>query len=278
MEILLFREIMEMVMKTFLTLGTLLIVGLAGQGARAAGLEDLTKVDHAEKVAPGIWRVTIGDMSGEFRYTDYAAEPPKMKALNAKSNLAYPFANAPLSFYKSPDNRIMVRVPADKSESIFGFGLQLDGIKKTKTVLDLRVDHWGKIPGRTHAPVPFYISSKGYGVFFNTGRFLKAYVQSGNRKDSPSLPRAVDRSPVTRDPEAPRWTAMPDSDAVEVQIVGNGMEVLVFAGENLQDIVSRYNLYCGGGALPPLWGLGFWHRVPSHVRILPTQQCLHLHP
>ncbi len=27
------------------------------------------------------------------------------------------------------------------------------------------------------------------------------------------------------------------------------------------DVVSRYNLLSGGGALPPLWGLGFWHRV-----------------
>ena len=246
-----------------LVLSAILVIGLAGPGVRAAGMEDLTTIDNAEKMAPGIWRVTIGDMSGELRYTDYAAAPPKMEVLNAKSDPAYPFAEAPLSFYQSPDNRIMVRIPAAKSESLFGFGLQLDGIKKTKKVLDLRVDHWGKIGGRTHAPVPFYISSKGYGVFFNTGRFLKAYVQVGNRKDSPSLPKPVDRNPVTREPGAPGWSSMPDSDAVEAQIVGNGMEVLVFAGDDLQDIVARYNLYCGGGALPPLWGLGFWHRVPS---------------
>lgn len=29
------------------------------------------------------------------------------------------------------------------------------------------------------------------------------------------------------------------------------------------DVVRRYNLYNGGGCLPPKWGLGFWHRVPS---------------
>jgi alpha-glucosidase (family GH31 glycosyl hydrolase) len=27
------------------------------------------------------------------------------------------------------------------------------------------------------------------------------------------------------------------------------------------EVVQRYNLFHGGGALPPLWGLGFWHRV-----------------
>ncbi|MDH3346178.1 MAG: DUF5110 domain-containing protein [Kiritimatiellaceae bacterium] len=241
----------------------LLLIGLAGQGVLGAGLDDLTMIDNAEKVAPGIWRITIGDVSSELRYTDYAAAPPKMEALNAKSDLVYPFAEDPLSFYKSPDNRIMIRIPAAKKESLFGFGLQLDGIKKTKKVLDLNVDHWSKGGGRTHAPVPFYISSKGYGVFFNTGRFLKAYVQTSNRKDSPNLPKPVDRNPVKREPGAPGWSSMPDSDAVEAQIVGKGMEVLVFAGDDLQDIVARYNLYCGGGALPPLWGLGFWHRVPA---------------
>jgi len=250
--------------------GVLSSVILTGSIAFCAGLEDLTQVDNAEKLAPGIWRISIGDMSGELRYTDYAAAPPKMEVLNAKSDPAYPFKGDPLSFYKSPDNRIMIRIPTGKSESLFGFGLQLDGIKKTKKVLDLNVDHWARGGGRTHAPVPFYISSKGYGVFFNTGRFLKAYVQVGNRKDSPNLPKPVDRNPVTREPDEPGWTSMPDSDAVEAQIVGNGMEVLVFAGEDLQDIVARYNLYCGGGALPPLWGLGFWHRVPAKFN---AEQC-----
>lgn len=31
----------------------------------------------------------------------------------------------------------------------------------------------------------------------------------------------------------------------------------------MQDVVRRYNLYNGGGALPPRWGLGFWHRTPT---------------
>ena len=96
-----------------------------GPRAMGADMKDLTLANNAEKLAPGIWRISIGDMEKELRYTDYAAAPPKMEVLNAKSNLAYPFKNTPISFYISPDNRIMVRIPADKSESLFGFGLQL---------------------------------------------------------------------------------------------------------------------------------------------------------
>ena len=38
--------------------------------------------------------------------------------------------------------------------------------------------------GRTHAPVPFYVSSKGYGVFINSARYLEVYAGTGVRKDS----------------------------------------------------------------------------------------------
>ena len=112
-------------------------------------------------------------------------------------------------------------------------------------------------------PVPFYISSRGYGVLFNTARFLKVYVQIGNRKDSPNNPAPVDRVPPPQEPASRPWTAQPESDAIEAHLSASGLELIVFAGESLQDVVARYNLYCGGGALPPLWGLGFWHRTIS---------------
>ena len=224
----------------------------------AAGLEDLTDVNNPTKVAPGIWKIIIGDMAKEVRYTDLAAAPPRMEVLQKKCETPYPFAHDPISVYKSPDNRIMIRIPTGLGESVFGFGLQLDGIIKSKKVMSLNVDHAGANDGGTHAPVPFYISSKGYGVFFNTARYLKAYVQTGVRKDSAHLPTPIDRNPIKPHPKGIEWTAQPDSDAVEAQLVGNGMEVLIFAGESLVDIVSRYNLYNGGGAMPPLWGLGFW--------------------
>jgi alpha-glucosidase (family GH31 glycosyl hydrolase) len=37
----------------------------------------------------------------------------------------------------------------------------------------------------------------------------------------------------------------------------------VFGGPTPLDAVRRYNLYSGGGVLPPKWGLGFVHRVPT---------------
>lgn len=228
---------------------------------QGAGLSDLKPVPDWESVARGVWRAQVGDLKGELRYSDLAAAPPKLAALEALPPVGFPFGPDAISYRVSADQRVMVRIPTDPDETLYGFGLQLDGIKKSRKVMTLNVDHWSKGGGRTHAPVPFYLSSKGYGVFFNTARFLKIYNQVGNRKDSVHNPPEVDRNPPPDEPQPGPWLPLPPGDAVEAQISGGGLEVMVFAGSSLLEVVQRYNLYHGGGALPPLWGLGFWHRV-----------------
>src|SRR5512133_921703 len=42
-----------------------------------------------------------------------------------------------------------------------------------------------------------------------------------------------------------------------------GTEIYLFAGPTPLDAVRRFNLFNGGGCLPPRWGLGFTQRVKS---------------
>lgn len=238
--------------------------GLAAMNSvLAAGLEDLQPLANWEPCAAGVWRASIGDMKEEIRYTDFAAQSPRLDALKALPSSAFPVALKSTVFLRTDRQEIMVRIPTGADEKLYGFGLQFDGLNKSRRVLNLNVDHWAKGGGRTHAPVPFYLSNRGYGVFFNTARFLKVYTQIGNRKDSPNNPPPVDRNPMRDESQPGPWQARPAGDAVEARIQGRGLELLVFSGTSLLEIVQRYNLYCGGGVLPPLWGLGFWHRVPA---------------
>lgn len=125
-------------------------------------------------------------------------------------------------------------------------------------ILQLHVDHYGgRDNGRTHAPTPFYVSSKGYGVFVNSARYINVYAGSGVRKDSKNLPEEKDRNTDKS------WSARPYSDAVEILIPAGGVEVYVFGGPTPMDAVKRFNLFNGGGPLPPRWGLGFTQRVKS---------------
>jgi alpha-glucosidase (family GH31 glycosyl hydrolase) len=225
--------------------------------------QDLTQVKEWHKVANGVYRVSIGDHSKTMRYSDLAGDAPKLKTLNQLPDVPLSKALRGTSYRIMADGKVMVRIPTEKGEKIYGYGLQFDKTMRSGSIIELKVDHFRKGGGATHAPVPFYISSQGYGVLFNTAKYIKIHNQVGNRKDSPHNPEEVDRNPPAGEKQPGRWLAQPPGDAVEAFIHGDAMELIGFTGTSLQDIVARYNLYSGGGAMPPLWGLGFWHRTPA---------------
>jgi len=153
------------------------------------------------------------------------------------------------------DGKTSLRIPLVKGEQLYGFGLNFQTVHQRGKILNLHVDHYGgKDNGRTHAPVPFYVSSQGYGVLINSARYLTVYAGSGVRKDSPNAPVAQDRNTDKN------WSSRPYSDAVEILVPAAGVEIYLFAGPTTMDAIRRYNLYCGGGALPPRSG----------VRVLPS--------
>ena len=163
--------------------------------APEGNISDLKPVDNWDKIANGVYVATLGESEKIYRYSDLAGEPPKFSALNqlADTPLAKALTNA--RYRLSPDHKMMVYIPTEPDEKIYGYGLQFDKTMRSGKVIELKVDHYSKDGGSTHAPVPFYISSKGYGVFFNTAAYLKLYNQVCNRKDSPALPKEVDRNP-----------------------------------------------------------------------------------
>jgi len=91
----------------------------------------------------------------------------------------------------------------------------------------------------------------------NSARYIEVYVGTGVSRDS-------EHPPVIRDRNTdPRWSAQPYSDNLEFVIPADGVELVMFTGKTMLDVVRRFNLYCGGGIIPPKWGLGFWHRTPT---------------
>ena len=40
----------------------------------------------------------------------------------------------------------------------------------------------------------------------------------------------------------------------------------LFAGPDMRHAVQRYNLFSGGGFLPPMWGLGVWYRAATDLK------------
>ena len=220
--------------------------------AQQTSISDMSTLNW-EKVLPGVWKASIGTPG--LNPFDYSA-PPKSISLESIGDAPFPF-DIDSIFYQTSNNRTVVRLPLSKSESIYGMGLEFNGLNRRGNVYTLKVDHYGGTVGYTHAPVPFYVSSQGYGVLINSSKRVKFYVGTANRKDSKQT------APVDRTTNPEEWEARPIADAIEASIQGDGLEIYVFSGTSPIESVQRYNLFCGGGVLPPKWGLGFWHRTPT---------------
>ena len=207
-----------------------------------------------QEVAPGIWKTQCGTPD------DYTLLGVANCKTNREGLLKLPKVTIPSQADKIlstlTDGKVYLQLPLQREEKLYGFGLQFKGVQQRGKIFELHVDHYGgKDNGRTHAPVPFYVSSEGYGVLINSARYLTVYAGSGSRKDSPDAPVAKDRNTDKT------WSSRPYSDAVSVMVPSKGVEIYLFAGPTMKDVVRRYNLLCGGGPLPPRWGFGFTQRT-----------------
>jgi alpha-glucosidase (family GH31 glycosyl hydrolase) len=210
------------------------------------------QIPNWDPVANGVWRAMIGSTSA-LDLLSYSGVAPRLESLAALPEQPFPLLSGDITVAPARD-KLVLTLPLDRAEKLYGLGLNFTSIEVQQTVRHLHVDHFGgKDNGRTHAPVPFYVSGKGYGVFVNLARTISIYAGGSHRKEN--HPPVVDR--LSAD-----WVAVQPSSCVEIVVPAPGAEVLVFAGPTPLDVVRRFNLFCGGGCLPPRWGLGFWHRVP----------------
>jgi alpha-glucosidase (family GH31 glycosyl hydrolase) len=208
------------------------------------------------EVAPGVWKAIIGKPESYNLLTASGAKP-NIKGLNRLGKRPFPLNKSEISGTIN-DGKTQLRFPLDNEEEIYGFGLNFQTVHQRGKILQLHVDHYGETDnGRTHAPTPFYVSTKGYGVFINVARYINVYAGTGVRKDSKNPPSEMDRNTNKS------WSSRPYSDAVEMSVGAPGVEIYVFAGPDPLDAVRRFNLFNGGGPLPPRWGLGFTQRVKS---------------
>jgi alpha-D-xyloside xylohydrolase len=220
-------------------------------------LEEQTMSVHAWiQAAPGVWKFAAGSPP-EAAPLSVIGRRPLLEALEEMGNAAFPLEESRIRIHAGPKRSTAV-FPLAEDERIYGFGLQFMKVNQRGRTRYLRVNSDPKQDtGETHAPVPFYVSSRGYGVLVNSSRIVTVCCGSVVRMDSGMEDRARDRNSDRG------WKATPVSDTVEWVVPGEGIEIYVFSGPAVMDVVRRYNLFSGGGVLPPRWGLGFWHRVPK---------------
>ena len=189
------------------------------------------------EVLPGVWRFTYGTPE-KITPTSTRHYPPATNGLAALPAVT----QCPVTINISHSDRgCLVQVPLAPEEMIYGLGLQFQSFQQRGLRKTLRVNADPAMDtGDSHAPVPFYVTTRGYGVFIDTARYATFYL--GNVTASPAAGKSAVSGVLVEVPEAA------------------GVDVYVFGGPTLGQAVQRYNLYSGGGPVPPRWGLGFWYR------------------
>jgi alpha-D-xyloside xylohydrolase len=231
----------------------LLTVSLAAFSA-----EPDSAAPRVKRVAPGVWRLRFGSPE-EYTPTRFRSAPMDTAALKATaSNQSMPLDLA-RTFFQVSDRGCSLRLPMKSDERIYGFGLHTELFNMAGRRVFLKpTDKPENDLGESHAPAPFYVSSQGYGVFVDTARFASFYT--GNVSPVGEPVKTSNGEIQTSTAELYRSRA-PQVKTMLVDVpVAKGVDVYVFAGPSMLDAVERYNLFSGGGAMPPLWGLGVHYR------------------
>ena len=124
-----------------------------------------------EQVLPGVWRVRFGTPE---RFTPVAVREsgPRVQGFaSLPAPTPLPFDPAQIRCRIAP-SRTTVYVPGNEpGEQVYGFGLDPGAYEQKGLCKDLTVCAavMGKT-GASHGPVPFYLSTKGYGVYVDTAR------------------------------------------------------------------------------------------------------------
>jgi alpha-D-xyloside xylohydrolase len=203
------------------------------------------------EVAPGIWRLRFGEPEA-FTPERFRHKPPMTAAIAELPHGEMPFPVDSVACRVQP-GRCVVHLPLEKGSQIFGFGLDPNavrqrGLMKTLQICAAPVER----AGYSHGPVPFYVSTKGYGVWVDTARVAVAHVGRLSRLRGTA---SDTDGPGGQEPK-------PSTDEVVFEIpAARGVDVYVFAGPTVREVVQRYNLFSGGGCVPPLWGLGLKYRI-----------------
>jgi len=212
-----------------------------------------------EQLYPGVWKLTLGNPESVTPIS-LRHHQPALDRLHQLPEAACPFPDGAI-VGKGAKRGYQVSIPLGEDEQIYGFGLQLLSFNQRGAKKTLRVNSDPQADlGDSHAPVPFYVTTAGYGILIDTTRYATFYcgaahplAAAGTATEASELSLSLDTLYATRNAGK--------SGSVIVEIPSaEGVDVYLFAGPSLRDAVQRYNLFSGGGCLPARWGLGNWYR------------------
>lgn len=158
-------------------------------------------------------------------------------------------------------------LPLTAQTKIYGFGLQLNAFDHRGNKITCRVNADPRsASGDSHAPVPFFVTNEGWGLYADTARSAVFQCGSDLNTGRSSLPETGETAVMTDTAELYRARTS-EASVLTLEIpFASGVDLYFIKGDTVLDIVSAYNLLAGGGCMPPLWGLGNFYRCCGQFR------------
>ncbi len=222
---------------------------------------------HITEVYPGVWKVHFGGASEvvtPLTFRSATVDPAAIGALPAVPSI--PLDTGSMSWTLSARG-VSVQLPMTPDEHIYGLGLDTAIFDMTgRRAICCASDQPQDKMNYSHASLPFYVSNRGYGVYVDTARY--AWIYTGDvapaAYSGPGAGEGEGHAALhTRELYQPRVLAH-KTMLIDVH-PSQGVDIYIFGGPTLRDAVQRYNLFSGGGAVPPLWGLGMHFRSASQM-------------
>ncbi len=220
-----------------------------------------------QKIQPGVWRLTLGQPESHTPSSVFQYQPDEaaLGELPSANDCPLPVESI---IGKQTSRGFQVALPLGADEQVYGLGLQLYSMNQRGKKKTLRVNSDPVADtGDSHAPVPFYVTTNGYGVLIDTLRYMTIYCGSAVRhvmRSNTSSDAGESAANAAGSEALYQSQARAGDKEVVIEIpAAQGVDLYIFAGPDMQQAVQRYNLFSGGGCLPPMWGLGVWYRCKS---------------
>jgi alpha-D-xyloside xylohydrolase len=125
-------------------------------------------------------------------------------------------------------NFLMQRLSLSVGECIYGMGERFGPLVKNGQNVVIWNEDGGTSSDQAYKNIPFYLSSRGYGVLVNS-------------------PGKVDFEVATE-----RVTQM------QISVPGEVLDYYLFQGPDPKDVLDKYTKLAGRPAVPPAWSFGLW--------------------
>ncbi|MFD9751744.1 alpha-xylosidase [[Kitasatospora] papulosa] len=134
------------------------------------------------------------------------------------------------AFATTPDgvHHMIAQLALDVGENVYGLGERFTPYVKNGQTVDIWQADGGTSSELAYKNIPFYLSSRGYGVFVNHPGKVSFEVGSES------------------------------VGQVQFSVEDQSIEYYVVAGPTPKDVLSRYTALTGRPALPPAWSFGLW--------------------